>query len=67
MFVGEDRNFGASYVDESIDLDGKVWINCIFDRCNLHRDSLETLILQSVYIDCEFKGTGWGWFNKGGA
>jgi hypothetical protein len=63
MFVGEHETCGAYYEGESLDLDGRVWMNCIFRHCDLHRNDPKTELWNSIYDECTFEGAGWEYFS----
>lgn len=59
MFLGDHPTLGAYYKDETITVDGRAWVNCIFERCVLIRNDTKTQLWQSQYLDCRLEGAGW--------
>jgi hypothetical protein len=58
-------NYGGSFVEETLVVDGRTWINCVFYRCVLTREDPDTQLWRAIYDHCTFIGKGWPeWFPK---
>lgn len=53
------ENHGGYFQGETMNVDGKTWLSCLFKDCVLTREDPDTLLYGAIYDHCTFIGRGW--------